>query len=126
MFLLGIGEILEEWTHKKSVGDLARSMSLNIEKVWQKIDDTEVLVPVSDIREGDLVVVHTGNVIPLDGIVEAGEAMVAAATKTVSFSADYYGKAENPTGYQISSFSSASLFDRTAMSRSFFIFTMAI
>ena len=76
MFLLGIGELLEEWTHKKSVGDLARSMSLNIEKVWQKIDDTEVLVPVSDIREGDLVVVHTGNVIPLDGIVEAGEAMV--------------------------------------------------
>lgn len=82
MFLLGIGELLEEWTHKKSVGDLARSMSLNIEKVWQKIDDTEVLVPVSDIREGDLVVVHTGNVIPLDGIVEAGEAMVNQASMT--------------------------------------------
>ena len=82
MFLLGIGELLEEWTHKKSAGDLARSMSLNIEKVWQKIDDTEVLVPVSDIREGDLVVVHTGNVIPLDGIVEAGEAMVNQASMT--------------------------------------------
>ena len=82
MFLLGIGELLEEWTHKKSVGDLARSMSLNIEKVWQKIDDTEVLVPVSDIREGDLVVVHTGNVIPLDGIVEDGEAMVNQASMT--------------------------------------------
>ena len=82
MFLLGVGELLEEWTHKKSVGDLARSMSLNIEKVWQKIDDTEVLVPVSDIREGDLVVVHTGNVIPLDGIVEAGEAMVNQASMT--------------------------------------------
>ncbi len=82
MFLLGIGELLEEWTHKKSVGDLARSMSLNIEKVWQKIDDTEVLVPVSDIREGDLVVVHTGNVIPLDGIVEVGEAMVNQASMT--------------------------------------------
>ena len=82
MFLLGIGELLEEWTHKKSVDDLARSMSLNIEKVWQKIDDTEVLVPVSDIREGDLVVVHTGNVIPLDGIVEAGEAMVNQASMT--------------------------------------------
>ncbi len=82
MFLLGIGELLEEWTHKKSVGDLARSMSLNIEKVWQKIDDTEVLVPVSDIREGNLVVVHTGNVIPLDGIVEAGEAMVNQASMT--------------------------------------------
>lgn len=82
MFLLGIGELLEEWTHKKSVGDLARSMSLNIEKVWQKIDDTEVLVPVSDIHEGDLVVVHTGNVIPLDGIVEAGEAMVNQASMT--------------------------------------------
>lgn len=82
MFLLGIGELLEEWTHKKSVGDLARSMSLNIEKVWQKIGDTEVLVPVSDIQEGDLVVVHTGNVIPLDGIVEAGEAMVNQASMT--------------------------------------------
>lgn len=82
MFLLGIGELLEEWTHKKSVGDLARSMSLNIEKVWQKINDTEVLVPVSDIREGDLVVVHTGNVIPLDGIVEAGDAMVNQASMT--------------------------------------------
>lgn len=71
MFLLGIGELLEEWTHKKSVGDLARSMSLNIQKVWQKVDDTEVLVPVSQIREGDLVVVHVGTMIPLDGEVTA-------------------------------------------------------
>ena len=57
MFLLGIGELLEEWTHKKSVSDLARSMSLNISRVWQKVDGTEVLVPVSKIREGDLVTV---------------------------------------------------------------------
>ena len=62
MFLLGIGELLEEWTHKKSVGDLARSMSLNIEKVWQNVDGTEILVPVSNIKEGDLVTVHVGNV----------------------------------------------------------------
>lgn len=82
MFLLGIGELLEEWTHKKSVGDLARSMSLNIQKVWQKVDDTEVLVPVSQIREGDLVVVHVGTMIPLDGEVTAGEAMVNQASMT--------------------------------------------
>ena len=82
MFLLGIGEILEEWTHKKSVGDLARSMSLNIEKVWQKVDGTEVLVPVSNIKEGDLVTVHVGNVIPLDGEVVTGEAMVNQASMT--------------------------------------------
>ena len=82
MFLLGVGELLEEWTHKKSVGDLARSMSLNIEKVWQNVDGTEVLVPVSQIKEGDLVTVHTGNVIPLDGIVAAGEAMVNQASMT--------------------------------------------
>mgnify|MGYP000217475456 CR=1 FL=1 len=82
MFLLGIGEILEEWTHKKSVGDLARSMSLNIEKVWQNVDGTEVLVPVSNIKEGDLVTVHVGNVIPLDGEVVTGEAMVNQASMT--------------------------------------------
>ena len=82
MFLLGIGELLEEWTHKKSVGDLARSMSLNIEKVWQNVDGTEVLVPVSRIREGDLVTVHVGSVIPLDGIVVTGEAMVNQASMT--------------------------------------------
>lgn len=82
MFLLGIGELLEEWTHKKSVGDLARSMSLNIEKVWQNVDGTEVLVPVSRIREGDLVTVHVGSVIPLDGVVVTGEAMVNQASMT--------------------------------------------
>lgn len=82
MFLLGIGELLEEWTHKKSVGDLARSMSLNISKVWQNVDGTEVLVPVSGIIEGDLVTVHMGNVIPLDGVVASGEAMVNQASMT--------------------------------------------
>lgn len=82
MFLLGVGELLEEWTHKKSVSDLARSMSLNINKVWQNIDGTEVLVPVSSIREGDLVTVHMGNVIPLDGTVVSGEAMVNQASMT--------------------------------------------
>ena len=82
MFLLGIGELLEEWTRKKSVGDLARSMSLNISGVWQNVDGTEVLVPVSKIREGDLVTVHMGNVIPLDGVVASGDAMVNQASMT--------------------------------------------
>ena len=82
MFLLGIGELLEEWTHKKSVSDLARSMSLNISRVWQNVDGTEVLVPVSKIREGDLVTVHMGNVIPLDGVVASGDAMVNQASMT--------------------------------------------
>ena len=82
MFLLGIGELLEDWTHKKSVGDLARSMSLNTEKVWVKTDDTEVLVPSDEVEPGDLVVVHMGNVIPFDGIVYAGEAMVNQAAMT--------------------------------------------
>lgn len=82
MFLLGIGELLEEWTYKKSVGDLARSMSLNIDKVWQDVEGTEILVPVSEIREGDLVTVHVGNVIPLDGVVMSGEAMVNQASMT--------------------------------------------
>ena len=77
-------ELLEEWTHKKSVGDLARSMSLNIEKVWQNVDGTEILVPVSNIKEGDLVTVHVGNVIPLDGEVINGEAMVNQASMTVN------------------------------------------
>ncbi|KMW14707.1 heavy metal translocating P-type ATPase [Enterocloster citroniae] len=82
MFLLGIGELLEEWTHKKSVGDLARSMSLNITKVWQSVEGTEVLVPLSKIRENDMVTVHMGNVIPLDGVVVSGEAMVNQASLT--------------------------------------------
>ncbi|CVI65155.1 putative copper-exporting P-type ATPase V [Clostridiales bacterium CHKCI001] len=82
MFLLGIGEILEQWTHKKSVGDLARSMSLNIKKVWLKKDDQEVLVAASEICPGDQVIVHMGTVIPFDGIVTEGEAMVNQASLT--------------------------------------------
>lgn len=82
MFLLGIGEILEEWTRKKSLDDLARSMSLNIEKVWLKQGETEVLVPISQIREGDLVTVHMGNLIPLDGTVASGESMINQASLT--------------------------------------------
>ena len=82
MFLLGVGELLEQWTHKKSVGDLARSMSLNVENVWLKKDGQEVLVSASEIGEGDQVVVHMGNVIPFDGEVSAGEAMVNQASLT--------------------------------------------
>ena len=82
MFLLGIGELLEEWTHKKSVGDLARSMSLNIKKVWLKRDEQEILVPVSDILPGDRVIIYMGNVIPFDGEVSCGEGMVNQASLT--------------------------------------------
>jgi len=82
MFLLGIGELLEEWTHKKSVNDLAGSMSLNVQKVWKQIDGTEVLVPLSQVEKGDLVTVHMGTVIPLDGITVSGEAMVNQASMT--------------------------------------------
>lgn len=82
MFLLGIGEILEEWTHKKSVDDLARTMSLNVGKVWLKQGEQDILVPVSDIQAGDQVVVHMGNVIPFDGTVADGEAMVNQASLT--------------------------------------------
>ena len=82
MFLLGVGELLEEWTHKKSVSDLARSMSLNVKKVWLKKDDQEILVNASDIQPGDTVVVHMGNVIPFDGEVSGGEGMVNQASLT--------------------------------------------
>lgn len=82
MFLLGIGEQLEEWTHKKSVDDLARTMSLNVSKVWLKTESQQILVSASDIREGDEVVVHMGNVIPFDGTVTDGEAMVNQASLT--------------------------------------------
>lgn len=82
MFLLGIGEILEEWTHKKSVDDLARSMSLHISKVWLVTEDQEVLVSTSDIKAGDLVRVHMGNVIPFDGTIVSGEGMVNQASMT--------------------------------------------
>ena len=82
MFLLGIGELLEEWTRKKSIDELARCMSLNVDRVWLKKDDTEVLVPVTQVRPGDLIVVHTGNLIPLDGKVVEGEASVNQASLT--------------------------------------------
>ena len=83
MFLLGIGELLEEWTHKKSVDDLARSMSLNVSKVWIKTpENQEVLVESSKIEKGDKVVVHMGNVIPFDGEVLDGDAMVNQASLT--------------------------------------------
>ena len=82
MFLLGVGELLEEWTHKKSVGDLARSMSLNVGKVWLKKDDQEILVPSEKIVAGDEIVVHMGNLIPFDGEVSNGEGMVNQASLT--------------------------------------------
>ena len=82
MFLLGVGELLEEWTHKKSVGDLARSMSLNIKKVWLKRNGQEILVKADQIRKGDVVTVHMGNVIPFDGEVSGGEGMVNQVSLT--------------------------------------------
>ena len=82
MFLLDIGELLEEWTHKKSVDDLARCMSLNVKRVWLKTDDAEVLVPLSNIAAGDRILVRMGNVIPLDGEVVEGEVMVNQASLT--------------------------------------------
>lgn len=82
MFLLGIGELLEEWTHKKSVGDLARTMSLNVSKVWLANSEPPVLVSISEIRPQDQVLVHMGNMIPFDGVVADGEAMVNQASLT--------------------------------------------
>lgn len=83
MFLLGIGELLEEWTHKKSVDDLARSMSLNVSKVWLRTpENQEILVESSKIEKGDKVVVHMGNVIPFDGEILDGDAMVNQASLT--------------------------------------------
>lgn len=83
MFLLGIGELLEEWTHKKSVDDLARSMSLNVSRVWLRTpENQEILVEASKIEKGDRVVVHMGNVIPFDGEVVDGDAMVNQASLT--------------------------------------------
>jgi heavy metal translocating P-type ATPase len=82
MFLLGIGELLEEWTHKKSVDDLARSMSLNIEKVWLLREHQQILVDADQIQTGDAIVVHMGNVIPFDGSVIEGEALVNQSTLT--------------------------------------------
>lgn len=82
MFLLGFGEILEDWTHKKSVDDLARSMSLNVSKVWLITEDSEVQVGTDEIKSGDRVRIHMGTVIPFDGIVTEGEAMVNEASLT--------------------------------------------
>ena len=82
MFLLGIGEIMEEWTHKKSVNDLAQSMALNIGKVWLKTEDSEILIPAKDVQPGDSIVVHMGNVIPFDGDVLSGEGMVNQSSLT--------------------------------------------
>lgn len=82
MFMLNLGEILEDWTHKKSVADLASTMSLNVDKVWLKTDTCEVLVPIGDIQAGDKIVVRTGNMIPLDGKVVSGEATVNQASMT--------------------------------------------
>lgn len=82
MYLLGVGETLEEWTHKKSVDDLARSMSLQIGKVWLLREGQEVLVPAAEMEVGDSVVVRMGNVIPFDGIIRGGEAMVNQASMT--------------------------------------------
>lgn len=82
MFMLRLGEILEDWTHKKSVADLAGAMSLNVDHVWLRTGETEVLVPISDVKAGDRIVVRTGNLIPLDGKVVSGEAMVNQASMT--------------------------------------------
>ena len=82
MFMLRLGEILEEWTHKKSVADLAGAMSLNVDKVWLKADGTEILVPIGDVKAGDCIVVRTGGMIPLDGKVVDGEATVNQASIT--------------------------------------------
>lgn len=82
MFMLHIGEILEEWTHKKSVADLAGAMSLNVDKVWLKAGGQEVLCPIGKVAEGDLIIVRTGNMIPLDGKVVSGEASVNQSSIT--------------------------------------------
>lgn len=82
MFMLNLGEILEDWTHKKSVADLASTMSLNVDKVWLKTDTCEVLVPIGDIQAGDKIVVRTGNMIPLDGKVVSGETTVNQSSMT--------------------------------------------
>ena len=82
MFMLGLGDLLEEWTHKKSVANLADAMSLGVDKVWLKTDNTEILVPIGSVRVGDRIVVRTGNMIPLDGKVVDGEMTVNQASIT--------------------------------------------
>ena len=76
MFMLHLGEILEEWTHKKSVADLASAMSLRVDSVWQQVNGTEVLTKITDVKPGDRIVIRTGGMIPLDGRVVEGETMV--------------------------------------------------
>ena len=95
MFLLDLGEIMEEWTHKKSVDDLAKKMSLNVSKVWLNVDGKEVLTEVSKIETGDCVTVHMGNVIPLDGVIKEGEGMVNQASLT----GEAIPVAKKPGGY---------------------------
>ena len=82
MFMLRLGEILEEWTHKKSVADLAGAMALNVDKVWLQSGETELLVLIGDVKPGDRMIVRTGNLIPLDGSVVSGEATVNQASIT--------------------------------------------
>jgi heavy metal translocating P-type ATPase len=82
MFLLGLGELLEEWTHKKSVDDLARCMSLNVDRVWKKTPTGDVLTPLGQIASGDCISLHLGSLIPLDGVIESGEVMVNQASLT--------------------------------------------
>ena len=82
MFMLRLGELLEDWTHKKSVADLASAMSLQVDSVWQQVNGTEVLTKVNDIRPGDCIVIRTGGMIPLDGRVAEGEALVNQASLT--------------------------------------------
>ena len=95
MFLLDLGEIMEEWTHKKSVDDLAKKMSLNVSKVWLNVDGKEVLTDVSKIETGDCVTVHMGNVIPLDGVIKEGKGMVNQASLT----GEAIPVAKKPGGY---------------------------
>ena len=82
MFLLSLGELLEEWTHKKSVDDLARCMSLNVDRVWLHTADGDVLVPLSQVQPGDAILVRMGGMIPVDGVVQSGEVMVNQASLT--------------------------------------------
>ena len=82
MFLLGIGELMEEWTHKRSVADLASSMALNVEKVWVKTPQGDVLMPVRSVQQGACIRMEVGAMIPLDGVVAEGEAMVNQASLT--------------------------------------------
>ena len=82
MFLLGLGELLEEWTHKKSVADLASAMSLRVDSVWQQVNGAEVLTKITDVKPGDRIVIRTGGMIPLDGRVVEGEAMVNQSSLT--------------------------------------------